>query len=409
MVSKQLPVRTMARRRQQRPSRKFHQPPSLWQRLAPVAWFNLTHDRTRLMVGLAGVAFAVLLNFMNLGVLGSLAATAKLTYTNLDAQVFLISPLSLNGTDTKPFPRERLYQAAGVNGVAKVIPFYMGYLPWQNPETFEDHVILAYGVNPADQPFMLDEIRDNSQMLAQRDTVLFDRFSRPEFGPQAVGTVTEAAGRKAVIGGQYQMGGGLAANGTLVMSDQNFIRYFATRNLERIDLGLLQLEPNQDLDEVIKQLRNGLPKDVSVYSQAEMIDRDRIYWLEATAMGFIFTLGVIVALIVGASIVYQILYTDIARNYSEYATLKAMGYRNRFLFQIILHQAMLLSVIGFIPGFIAAIGMNQLIAATTGGALPVYITGERVVKIFLLTFGMCTVSGLLSVRRVLKAKPADLF
>ena len=67
MVSKQLPVRTMERRRQQRPSRKFHQPPSLWQRLAPVAWFNLTHDRTRLMVGLAGVAFAVLLNFMNLG------------------------------------------------------------------------------------------------------------------------------------------------------------------------------------------------------------------------------------------------------------------------------------------------------------------------------------------------------
>ena len=126
-------------------------------------------------------------------------------------------------------------------------------------------------------------------------------------------------------------------------------------------------------------------------------------------MGTIFTLGVGVALIVGASIVYQILYTDIARNYSEYATLKAMGYRNRFLFQLILQQAILLSLMGFFPGLLGAVGMNQLIAAATGGAIPVYLTGERVVKVFFLTIAMCSLSGLLSVRRVLKAKPADLF
>lgn len=384
---------------------------SLLQRLAPVAWFNLTYDRTRLLVGVAGVAFAVLLNFMNLGVLGSLAATARLTYTHLDAEVFLISPLSLNGTDTKPFPRERLYQAAGVNGVEKAMPLYVGYLPWQNPETLKDHGILAYGINPSDQPFQLDDIRKDSSKtaLSQRDTVLFDRFSRPEYGPQTVGTVANAAGRRMEIGGQYQLGGGLAANGTVMMSDQNFIRVFATRSLDRIDLGLLKIKPNQKVDQVIEAVKRVLPPDVSVFSKAEMINRDRIYWLQATGMGFIFTLGVGVALIVGAAIVYQILYTDIARNFSEYATLKAMGYRNRFLFQIILHQAILLSLMGFIPGLIAAVGMNQFIAIATGGAIPVYITAERVVKVFGLTVGMCLVSGLLSVRRVLKAKPADLF
>ncbi len=384
---------------------------SFLKNLAPVAWFNLTYDRTRLVVGVAGVAFAVLLNFLNLGVLGALAATAQITYAQLDAQIFLISPLSINGTDTRPFPRERLYQAAGVNGVAKAIPLYVGYLPWKNPETLQTYFVLTYGFNPADRPFLIDEVSTSASInaLSQRDTVLFDRLSRMEYGPQSTGTVTEAAGRRAVIGGQYQLGGGLAANGTVMTSDQNFIRFFSERSLERIDLGLLQVEPNQDIAAVVESIRQALPPDVAVYSKADMIDRDHTYWLQATAMGTIFTLGVGVALIVGASIVYQILYTDIARNYSEYATLKAMGYRNRFLFQLILQQAILLSLMGFFPGLLGAVGMNQLIAAATGGAIPVYLTGERVVKVFFLTIAMCSLSGLLSVRRVLKAKPADLF
>lgn len=390
------------------------QPPptsSPLKRLAPVAWFNLTHDRTRLIVGLAGVAFAVLLNFMNLGVLGALAATAKLTYTQLDAQIFLISPLSTNGTDTKPFPRDRIYQAASFEGVDKVMPLYIGYLPWENPETFQSHVILSYGINPSDQPFTLEAIRNprSDIALSGAHTVLFDQYSRPEYGPKDIGTVTEAAGRQIKIGGQYRLGGGLAANGTVVMSDQNFIRFFAPRTLDRIDLGLIRLAPGTDVEAIVAAMREALPLDVDVLTRAEIIDRDRIYWLQATAMGFIFTLGVGVALIVGASIVYQILFTDIARNYSEYATLKAMGYRNQFLFQLILHQAILLSVMGFIPGLVAALGMNQFIAIIMDGAIPVYMTGERIVKVFLLTIGMCTVSGLFSVQKVLKAKPADLF
>lgn len=392
-------------------TRRRSRSPSPMRRLAPVAWFNLTHDRTRLLVGLAGVAFAVLLNFINLGVLGSLAATAKSTYAQLDAQIFLISPLSLNGTDTQPFPRQRLYQVDGFQGVTKVMPLYVGYLPWENPQTFQVYVILAYGINPADQPFLLEAVRQPASQLAlaQANMVLFDQFSRPEFGPKEIGTITEAAGRQIKIGGQYRLGGGLAANGTVIMSDQNFIRYFTSRSLERIDLGLVQVAPGTDVNALVATMRETLPPDVAVFTKDEMIDRDRIYWLQLTAMGFIFTLGVGVALIVGASIVYQILYTDIARNYSEYATLKAMGYRNRFLFQLILHQAILLSFMGFIPGFIAALGMNQFIAIAMGGAIPVYMTVERVVKVFVLTVGMCTVSGLLSVQKVLKAKPADLF
>lgn len=392
-------------------TRGSNQKSSLWQNLAPVAWFNLTYDRTRLIVGVLGVAFAVLLNFLNLGVLGALEATAQLTYTQLDAQIFLISPLSVNGTDTRPFPRKRLYQAAGVRGVANTIPLYVGYLPWKNAKTFQTYVVLTYGFNPVDQPFLLDEIGtpESIQALSQRDTVLFDRLSRSEYGPQTTGTVTEAAGRRAVIGGQYTLGGGLAANGTVMVSDQNFMRYFAARTPERIDLGLLQVEPGQDIAAVIEAVEEVLPPDVAVYAKADMIKRDHTYWLQATAMGTIFTLGVGVALIVGASIVYQILYTDIARNYTEYATLKAMGYRNRFLFQLILQQAILLSLMGFFPGLLATAGMNQLIAAATGGAIPVYLTGERIVKVFFLTIAMCSISGLLSVQRVLKAKPVDLF
>jgi putative ABC transport system permease protein len=73
------------------------------------------------------------------------------------------------------------------------------------------------------------------------------------------------------------------------------------------------------------------------------IDFEQRYWQTSTSIGFIFTLGVGMGFIVGTVIVYQILYTDVSDHLAEYATLKAMGYKNIFLEFVVLQEAIILS------------------------------------------------------------------
>ena len=375
-----------------------------------VALSNLVYDRIRLLIGIAGVAFAVLLVFINLGFLGALSETAGLLYNHLDADIYLVSPLSVNGTATKPFERERLYQAAGQAGVTQAIPLYIGYLPWRNPETNQELFILGLGFNPTDRPLLLPEIQNQAaiEALNQPNTVFLDQRSLPKYGAHQVGLLTEFNKRSVTVNGLFTLGGGMAAEGTVLMSDQNFLRYYRPRTLDRIDLGLLKLRPGADLQQTVLDLRQRLPSDTTVFTKREMIERDRQYWLETTAVGFIFNLGVGVALVMGAAIVYQILYADISKNFKEYATLKAIGYQNRFLMIVVLQEAVILAVMGFVPGLILAMATYQLILYFTNESIPMVMPFDRVMLVLVLAIVTCILSGLLSMRKILVTDPASV-
>jgi putative ABC transport system permease protein len=377
----------------------------------PLAWLNLVHEKTRLLVAIAGVAFAVMIIFMNLGFLGALAQTASQIYSQMNADIFLISTQALEIGTTKPFPIERIYQSAGIDGVKKTMPVYLGYLQWKNPETLEYRAIFVYAFNPDDAVFVLPELQKSSTLAALRrmNTVLMDQRSRPEFGPAQVGVHTEADRREVTVGGLYALGGGFAADGTLMMSDQNFRRYFDPRPLNQIDLGLIQLHEGADPLKVQQRLQEILPKDVLILTQEEIIARDRDYWIGTTSTGFIFGMGVAVSFIVGTVIVYQILYTDIANHMVQYATLKAMGYRSLFLCSLVLQEAVILAVLGYIPGFAVSLGLYEMAFRATSGTLPVSMELGRAVFVLGLTLGMCSISGLISVQKVVQADPAEVF
>lgn len=376
-----------------------------------VAWSNLMHERTRLVVAIAGVAFAVVLIFMNLGFMGALIATATNFYEQFDADLFLISPETLEISTSTVFPRERLYQVAGVDGVKQVMPLYSEYLLWRNPETGVSRAIFVYGINPNDPVFLMPELQGDQarRILSRPNTAFIDRLSRPEFGPQDIGTTTEADRRNITIGGNYTLGGGFAADGTLIMSDQNFVRYLEPRPLSLVNVGLVQLQPGVSPEKVAERMRSLLPADVDVYTKPDIIQHDSDYWLESTSIGFIFSMGVVVSFVVGAVIVYQILFTDIRDHLPEYATMKAMGYRSQYLFKIVIEEAIFLAVLGYLPGLAAALGLYRLTAAATAGTLPVAMNGGRVIFVLVLTLLMCCLSGLVSVRKAVTADPAEIF
>ncbi|MGK7913026.1 MAG: ABC transporter permease DevC [Synechococcus sp.] len=377
----------------------------------PIAWLNLVHEKTRLLVAIAGVSFAVLLVFMNLGFLGALAVTASQLYTRMDGDIFLISPVSQDISSAKPFTIERLYQAEGIDGVTHAMPLYVSYGQWRNPETRINRAIFFFGTNPNDGLFQLPELAapEIQAALLRPNTVLMDVLSRPEFGPTDTGTVTETEGRRVTVGGQYALGGGFAADGTVMLSDQNFFRYFTRRSIDTVDVGVVQLEAGADAIAVRDKLREILPQDVEVYTQAGIVERERSYWIETTSTGFIFGMGVAVSLIVGAVIVYQILYTDISDRLPEYATLKAMGYRDTYLFGIVLQEAGILAGLGYTPGFVVSIALYKLAYAATSGTLPVGMELERAINVFIMVLVMCIVSGAIAMQKVVRADPAEIF
>lgn len=376
-----------------------------------LAWLLLVHQKVRLAIAVAGVAFAALLMFMNLGFIGAVAKTASSVYEQLDADVFLISPTSEIIVAARPFARSRLYQAAGVEGVSRVAALYLSGAEWLHPETNSKQGILVYGFNPSDRVFLMPELRSGEAFSALRrpDAILIDQRANPPLGPSTSGWATEINGRQTTVRGSYSLGSGFAATGTAIVNDQNFFRLFPSQKPGQIHVGLLQLDAPETAEAVVAQLRAQLPSDVLALTQDAIIARESDYWINATSTGFIFNMGVAVSFIVGTAIVYQILATDVREHLPEYATLKAIGYRNRYLFQVILQEASLLATLGYIPGLAVSLGLYRLTRAATNGGMPIAMNSGRVLLVFMLTLGMCALSGLISVRKALQADPADVF
>jgi putative ABC transport system permease protein len=142
-------------------------------------------------------------------------------------------------------------------------------------------------------------------------------------------------------------------------------------------------------------------------TKQQFVQREKDYWNSATPIGYIFAFGAIMGFVVGAIIVYQILFADVSEHLNEYATLRAIGYRNRFVSGIVLQQAVILAVLGYLPGLAVVYWLYAKAAAATN--LPLYITQERALTVFLMTLAMCAISAMMAVRKVRRLDPADVF
>jgi putative ABC transport system permease protein len=380
----------------------------------PLAWLQLTREKIRFLVALAGISFADILMFMQLGFKTALLNSAVILHQNVKGDVFLISPQSDALIAMKSFSSRRLYEALGVEGVKSVNPIYIAFGIWKNPINKNTRSIMIIGVNPKEQILNLPGLEENFDKIKTADVVLFDQKSRPEFGPivelynSGKEIKTEIAGRQIRVDGLFTLGSTFGADGNIITSDLNFLRIFSNRDKGLIDMGAIILEDNANVDQVLATLRNKLNGgDVLVLSREEFINYERDYWENTTAIGFIFGLGVAMGLIVGTVIVYQILYTDVSDHLPEYATLKAMGYTDSYLFILVFQEAIILACIGFIPGLAVSSFLYYNAAKATG--LPIVMTKFLIMFVYGLTLLMCFVSGAIAVGKLKAADPADIF
>ncbi|PAX52584.1 ABC transporter permease DevC [Brunnivagina elsteri] len=378
----------------------------------PLAWQQLMKERTRLGVALAGIAFANILMFAQLGFEGALFDSAIAPHKILDTDLVLVARDFETIYSIKNLSKDRLYQARGFSGVESVSPVYIGLGKWSNPETKGLQTFLILGTDPANKIFKTTEINSNLNQLQILNQILFDKAALPKVSyvtslfHQQAKPETEVNDKKVRIAGYFTLGKSFATYGNIITSDSTYLRLFPSHQPNLIGAGLIKVNSNANLKQVAQNLRLSLSDDIRVLTLAEYISLERGYWSKTTPIGFIFGIGVLVSFIVGSVIVYQILYSDISAHLSEYAMLKAIGYSNNYLLVVLAQEALFLALLGYFPGFILAMGFYKLAADTT--KLPVYMTTERGISIFFLTLIMCFVSGIIAMGKLRSADPADL-
>jgi len=380
---------------------------------APLGWKQLRHRPARLAVALAGIAFAVLLILMQLGFRSALFESAVRFHERLDYDVALFSTDSVFIVRPQSFSIRRLYQALGDEDVAAIHPVYIFQAIFRNPWNADRRNVLALGMTPDHDLLDADGYEASRGLLRGQDVVLFDAASRPEFGEVAEAVaergslVTEVNDRQVRVVGTYVMGTSFGIDGSIVTSEDNWLRLFPDHPRDEIELGLIQLRDGADPVRARDRLRELLPEDVLVMTRDDFVARERAYWNSATPIGYIFAFGAIMGFVVGAIIVYQILFADVNDHLTEYATLRAMGYPNRFVAGIVIQQAAFLSLLGFVPGLGAAAWLYGKAAAAT--SLPLEVTAERALTVLVLTVVMCALSALAALRKVWRIDPAEVF
>lgn len=380
---------------------------------SPIGWLQLKHKPLRLAVAMAGISFAVLLILMQLGFRAALFESAVRFHERFQYDIALFSPDSVFIVRPQSFSIRRLYQALAMDDVISAAPVYISKTTWKNPWDNSRRAINAVGISPEHKLLDAPGFSESIHKTIRQNAILFDDASRPEFGPVAdaiekFGKVTtEVNDREVEVVDTFTMGPSFGIDGSIITSDDNWLRLFPGNGRNDIHLGLLTLVEGASPPAVRDRLTAYLPDDVLVMTKQDFIDRESAYWDGATPIGYVFFFGAMIGLIVGAIIVYQILFADVSEHLNEYATLRAMGYKNRFVVGIVLQQAVILAVLGFIPGVVIANWLYGSASAAT--SLPIYLTTERALAVLLMTLAMCSLSGILAVRKVSRLDPADIF
>ncbi len=378
----------------------------------PIGWLQLTHSRTRLLAALAGVSFANVLVLVQLGILNALNATIVEAYSFLDADIMISSADANTMTDGGNVARQWLFLALTDAAVIDGAALFVDTVVWNRHDG--DASLQTFGIDPARMTYLREDLRSATELLHVHDAAALDRATRGLAGDTADAIdagnplLIELAGRTITMLATFEGGVSFSADGYMLVSDQTFMRVFPNRVSGAPDHILLRTVPGSDIDATVARLSELLPAElVQVRSVAAAAAADQNYQSTQRPTGIIFGFGVVIGILVGLVIVYQVLSTDVADHLREYATFKAIGYPASFFRGIILEEAVILGALGFVPGIAISLALYLALSSATG--LPLSLAFATAFAVLIGTIAACAASGLLAARRLAQADPADLF
>ncbi len=379
----------------------------------PLSWLQLKHEKMKLFAAVAGVMVSVVLMWMQLGLMKALFASAVVFHGSLDGELIVIHSQYEHLLHSKPFSSRLLYRLRGSADVQNVSSFYLAPVEWKNPWNGEIRSMQCYGVETDRPSLKLPGFAEQLAKLKQTDSFLYDRTGRPRFGDVVSATKRkeviepELNRRKMTLAGVVDLGASFGIDGNIFVSHANFLRLFPNRKSGSIDIGVVKLNPGVSIAAAQKQFQNMLGKEVNVLTREQYQEVELQYWRAATPIGIIFSAGTAVGFFIGFIVVYQILYTEVSNHLPHFATMKAMGFSNGYLYQVVLGQSFQLALMGFIPGTAVAAAMYFVLRKLT--QLPLVVDPWRGLALVVVTILMCMISGMLAIRKLASADPADVF
>ncbi|MDF1666476.1 MAG: ABC transporter permease DevC [Planctomycetota bacterium] len=378
-----------------------------------LGWRQVSHNKTKLVVASSGVVVAVMLMLVQIGIRRGAIDSSLAVAKRLTADIVIVSPRTKSIFEPSSVPRSVLYRALAHPSVERVQSLYVGRAVFRNPWSLKEFPISVYGLDPQDPMMDLPGYSALKGQLELADRLSFDIQSRPTFGPVAreleAGreVVTEVNRRQVHLVGGVSVGVSINTDGNLYVAPANFLRLFPGRSLSTVDIGLVRMTPGQDPEKVAGELSKFLGSEARVLSHEALLSGEEAYLRKTKPLDFIFGMGTVVGFFIGFVVVYQILFSEVANHLPHYATLKAMGFQQGYLVRVVLSQALFFSVLGFVPGFVLAMGIYSI--ATEAIKMPIIMTFERAALVFFATLFMCGLSGVIAIRRLADAEPADVF
>lgn len=365
---------------------------------------NLLHDRLRLAATLVGVVFSVVLVMIQMGLFLGFGRMVTTMIDHTSADVWIVPKGAKSFEDPSMLDLKLRDKAASVEGVALAVPMIVGFSDWRldNDELTPVFVVGADLRDHMLQPWNVVEGRIDA--LSQNGAVAIDRSYFDRLGAAGIGSTAEIRGRRVKV---VALTDGIRSFTTTPYIFVNLKRahLYTGASSARASSIAVRLKPNTDRENVIRALRAQVG-EAEVLSSAEFRSRSRSFWLFGTGAGAALFAGALLGVIVGTVIVAQTLYSSTKDHLSEFATLRAMGSSNRYIYSVIIYQALLNAVVGFVLA--AAIGA-VVVQWTAKSALPIVITPWLIAALLALTVTMCVASGLGAIFRVIRTDPATVF
>lgn len=372
--------------------------------MANLAWKNLIHDKTRLVVTLVGVVFALVLVLIQMGLfLGFLDTTANIV-VDTKADIWIASPKIPHVNAATPIPEKWRYLAMEVPGVERAEKFILQFAQWKLPTGATESVqVVGYDLaSGLGAPVRLSA-GDLSE-LYNEDTVIVDELYREKLGVTYLGQTFEINGRRARIVGYTSGMRSFTTSPYVFMSVKNAQNYMRLQ-VDRTSFLLVRVAPGYAVPAVLADLKKRIP-NLDILTGPEMEKQTQYYWLFSTGAGITTLMGAALGLLVGMVVVAQTTYASTMDHIREFGTLKAMGAPNRYIYKVIIQQAIMAAVGGYIAAIITGIWVAH--ASESAGAI-ILVPREVVVSVLFLSVGMCVIASMLSIRKATTIDPALVF
>jgi len=365
---------------------------------------NLFHDRLRFIATLIGIVFSVVLVMVQMGLFLGFGQMVSTMIDHASADLWVLPKGAKCFEDPSLLDVKLREKVAAVDGVASVVPLVIGFSDWRTESGEVTPVFIVGSDVKADGLQPWNVVEGDIRTLSQWGTVAVDRSYFDRLGIKKLGDTAEIRGHKVKV---VALTDGIRSFTTTpyVFVDQKDARFYTGTLPSKASDLIIRVKPDADRGKTIAAIRDRIG-DAEVLTTDEFRKRSRSFWLFGTGAGAALFAGAILGVIVGTVIVAQTLYSSTKDHISEFATLRAMGSSNNYIYNVIIYQALLNAVIGFVIA--AGIGY-EVVRMTEKSALPIVITPWLVAALFLLTIMMCIASGMVAIVRVVRIDPASVF